>query len=238
MRVQDAVGEGRGWKLFCLLLVWLLRRGAGTHRVPKEELFRRFDLFTQGSWTDLMHQAQPSLNQRRVAPLVNDDHRRAEAACRKVQLGEVSCARQCVTGAILAPGTDTTLTEMQSKRPQEVLRRIPRDVLDFVPESPLEVDRKIFVKSLKSAPRGASSGPGGCTYEHLRVVLDGVDTLDLLFEAVTSLVRAAVPEEITASLMGARLTALAEAPWGCEGHCNWKFFAMIGGEDSGKAICF
>ena len=48
--------------------------------------------------------------------------------------------------------------------------------------------------------------------------------------------RAAVPEEITTALMGARLTAL-EKPDGCEGHRNWKFFATIGGEDSGKAIC-
>ena len=58
-----------------------------------------------------MHQAQPLLNQRRVAPLVNDDHRRAEVAYRKVQLREVSRARQRLRS-----------TEMQSKRPRKVLR--------------------------------------------------------------------------------------------------------------------
>ena len=75
---------------------------------------------------------------------------------------------------------------MESRRPQEVQRRIPREILDFVPESPTVVDRMIFLKSLQSAPRGASSRPGGCTYVHLRVLLDDSDTFDLLFEAVTS----------------------------------------------------
>ena len=42
-RLHDNVGEGRGWKLFCLLPVWLLRRCPGSHKVPKEELW--FDLF-------------------------------------------------------------------------------------------------------------------------------------------------------------------------------------------------
>ena len=46
VRVQDLVREARGWKLFCLLPVWLLQRSAGTHRVPKEELVGRFDLFS------------------------------------------------------------------------------------------------------------------------------------------------------------------------------------------------
>ena len=81
-------------------------------------------------------------------------------------------------------------------------------MLDFVPDSPPEVDRKIFLKSLKSTPQGASPG---CTYEHLRVVLDDPDTWDLLFEAVTSLAQTSVPEEIAVALMGARLTALAKS---------------------------
>ena len=219
VRVQDPVREARGWKLFCLLPVWLLRRSAGTHRVSKEELLGRFDLFSREFWADLMHEAQSLSNQRRVShPVtVNADDQRAEAACRKVQLGEVSRARQCLTGAALAPGTDATFTEMQSKRPQEVLRRILGAVLDFVPESPPEVDRKIFLKNLKSAPREASPGPGGCTYEHLRVVLDDPDTLDLLSEGVTSLAQASVPEEITVALLGARLTALAKSDGGVRG---------------------
>ena len=43
-RIHGNVGEGRCWKLFCLLPMWLLRRCPGSHRVAKEELFMRFDL--------------------------------------------------------------------------------------------------------------------------------------------------------------------------------------------------
>ena len=36
----------------------------------------------------------------------------------------------------------------------------------------------------------ASPGPGGCTHEHLKTLLDDTDTTELLFEAITSLARA------------------------------------------------
>ena len=196
VRVQDAVGEVRGWKLFCLLPLWLLRRSGNSQRVPKEELFRRFDLFHEGAWGDLMQEARPSLNERQHRSHADSEEKRAEAACRKVKLGEVSRARQCLTGACLAPGTDATHTEMQSKRPQATQRIIPREALEFVPDRP----RKMFMKSLKSAPRGASPGPGGCTYEHLRTLLDDPDTFNLLLEALTSLAQASLPPEIATAL--------------------------------------
>ena len=49
---------------------------------------------------------------------------------------------------------------------------------------------------LKTAPGGSSPGPGGCTYEHLKVLMDDQDTLELLFEAATSLAQAAVPVSV------------------------------------------
>ena len=79
---------------------------------------------------------------------------------------------------------------MQNRRPQEVVRNIPQDILEFEPDVPVEVDRKAFLKRLKSAPKGSSPGPGGSTYEHLRILVDDVDTMELLFEAVTSLAQA------------------------------------------------
>ena len=75
----------------------------------------------------------------------------------------------------------------------------------------MTVDRKIFLKCL------ASPGPGGCTYEHLKTLLDDTDTMELLFEAVTSLARAKVLAEIVEVLMGARLTALTKPDGGVRG---------------------
>ena len=139
------------------------------------------------------------------------------AACRKVQLGEVSRARQCLTGAALAPGNADTLRELQSKRPREVLRPLPQRVREFHPESPLELDRDKFLQSLKTAPRGSSPGPGGFSYEHLKIMMDEEDTLELLYEAATSLAQAKVPSSIASALMSARLTALVKKDGGVRG---------------------
>ena len=107
-------------------------------------------------------------------------------------MGEVTRARQCLTGDALAPGNDATLQELQSRRPQEVQRDIPREVLESHPDVPVQLDRKIFMNSLKSAPRGSAPGPGGWTYEHMRVLLDDADTFNLFFEAASSFAQASL----------------------------------------------
>ena len=81
----------------------------------------------------------------------------------------------------------------------------------------MKLDRPKFFVSLKSAPRGSSPGPGGCTYEHLRILLDDVVTTELLFEACTSLAQATLPGESSAALMSARLTAPAKPDGGVRG---------------------
>ena len=73
------------------------------------------------------------------------------------------------------------------------------------------------MKSLKSSPRGSSPGPGGCTYEHLKVLMDDVDTFGLLYEAVTSLAQARVPASISKALTMARLTAVTKKDGGVRG---------------------
>ena len=79
------------------------------------------------------------------------------------------------------------------------------------------LDRDAFLRSLKTAPRGSSPGPGGCTYEHLKVLMDDQDTLELLFEAATSLAQAKVPASVAVALTTARLTALSKRDGGVRG---------------------
>ena len=216
---HDTLMETRGWKLFILLPFMLLRRPHGHAKVGKDELCRRFDKFAAGQWADLLLEGHQSSAQGVEATHIGADsiERRAAAACQKIKLGEISRARQCLTGASLAPGTEATFQLLQARRPQVVVRELPEAVRAFEPESPVTVDRKIFLKCLKSAPRGASPGPGGCTYEHLKTLLDDTDTMELLFEAITSLARANVPVEIAEVLMGARLTALTKPDGGVRG---------------------
>ena len=141
-------------------------------------------VFADGEWHTLLREALIAVDAPNIKPPSGADsgEQRGWAVCRKVQSREVTRARQCLTGAALTPGTDETLHEMQSRRPQQVQRPIPRNVLECQPDVPLQLDRNISIKSLKSAPKGASPGPGGCTCEHLLVLLDEVGILDLLLE--------------------------------------------------------
>ena len=157
--------------MFILQPFMLLRRPRGHAKVGKDELCRRFDKFAAGQWADLLLEGHQSSAQGVEATHIGANSIRAAAACQKIKLGEISRARQCLTGASLAPGTEATFQLLQARRPQVVVRESPEAVRAFEPESPVTVDRKIFLKCLKSPTRGASPGLGGCTYEHHGIVV-------------------------------------------------------------------
>ena len=103
------------------------------------------------------------------------------------------------------------------------------------PESPLELDRDKFLQSLKTAPRGSSPGPGGFSYERLKIMMDEEDTLELLYEAATSLEQAKVHriyiDECTAD------SAFKER-WRSPRCCNWMLVATSCRESSGQTVQF
>ena len=131
-------------------------------------------------------------------------------ACQKVRIGEVSRIRQFLTGTSVAPGTDDIFRELPDRRPQVQRRELPREVLEHVPERSVVLDRKTFFDSLPSAPGGSSAGPGGCTYEHLKLMLDETDSQELLLATCNLLAQGKVPAVIGTALTGARLTALTK----------------------------
>ena len=96
----------------------------------------------------------------------------------RVERGQVSRARQELTGATLAPETDETLRELQGRRPQERIREIPVEVLNFVQGQALVLDATLFSKCLASAPSGSVPGSGG-TNEMLKVCLDDAEVSQL-----------------------------------------------------------
>ena len=131
------------------------------------------------------------------------------------QLGEVSRARQCLTGASVAQGNEESFRAMQDRRPQEVVKEIPADVLNF---QPVVLDRSIFLKSPQTARRGSSSpGPGGYTYEHFKALMDDTAGFALFFEAASSFAQAKFPTVIAIPLLSARLTALVKEDGGVRG---------------------
>ena len=218
VNADDELMEERSWKMFCLLPFLLLHRPENKSTITKEVLYRRFDLFGVGAWDTFVDEAVASIPQARpTARRSFDMEDRGKAACQKVKFGEITRARQCLTGAVFVPGNGDTFDELQRKRPQEIQRELPEHVRGFVPESLLALDRDAFMKSLKTSPRGSSPGPGGCTYEHLKVLLDETDIFELLFDAVTSLAQARVPASISKALTSARLTAVTKKDGGVRG---------------------
>ena len=77
--------------------------------------------------------------------------------------------------------------------------------------------RRGLTPSLKSSLRGSSPGPGGCTFEHLKALLEDSNAFDLLIEELNSLAQAAVPQVIADVLMSAKLTAIAKKDGGVRG---------------------
>ena len=227
--------ELRAWRLFGLLPVLLLHKPPGQGRVARSALAKRFDDFAKGDWTPLLDAARASgaantsrppgraAAARTETAEPGDPPRRAgptprgHAACKSVLLGEVSRGRQYLTGATLAPGNLATLEALQSKRPDAPRQPLPDEVLHYQPPVPLQLDREAFLACLRSSPRGSAAGPGGCTFEHLRVLMDDTEGLEELLNAAESLARADVPEEVAESFMTARLTALLKNSGGVRG---------------------
>ena len=86
----------------------------------------------------------------------------------------------------------------------------------------MQLDRKIFATCLRGSPSGSSPGPGGCTNEVLRVVLDDPEALFFLTAAAEDFDRADVPQCIFDAFMLATMTALQKREGGVR-HRNWNF---------------
>ena len=150
----------------------LLNKPKGGGSVGRDELGFRVDKFSRGEWGTLLKEATDKKSGPRRGETSQDvateQQRRGKAAQSRVEQGQVSRARQELTGATLAPKTGDTLRELQERRPRERVREIPAEILNYVAEQPLVLDGTLFSKCLASAPTGSAPGPGGCTNEMLR----------------------------------------------------------------------
>ena len=102
----------------------LLNKPKGWGSVGRDELALRVDRFLRGEWLTLLEDARanmPKLRSGENSLDVTADKQRRGAAQSRVERGQVSRARQELTGATLAPKTDETLRELQGRRPQEMI---------------------------------------------------------------------------------------------------------------------
>ena len=161
-------------------------------------------------WLDLLNAASANEAQGRTGgatpPLSME--RRGQLAEQSVRLGEVSRGRQNLVGAELAPFTEATRQQLQSKRPREQQRPLPEMVRNFQPERALQLDRQTFIDALRSAPRGSAPGPGGTTYDHLKVLLDDEALLNGLGDAAQDIAQACLPKPICDALVLSSMVGL------------------------------
>ena len=115
--------EGGNCSCFFLPRMFLSRKPRGG--LSCENLTRRFSLFSQGRWTELIRASErdaeeaATARRRRRRRGVDDLERRAARAQMMVQLGELSAGRQALEAAEIAPGTLPTLQALS--RPDTLL---------------------------------------------------------------------------------------------------------------------
>lgn len=119
----------RAWKLWLPLPRMLLHRPQGTRTIPKPEWRERIAAFQQGNWPELLaaaHACAPQDTHADGRTATTNNERRLERARHLVHQGELSAARQALTAVGLAPGTETTLAQLQDpqRRPQQPYQAI------------------------------------------------------------------------------------------------------------------
>ena len=119
----------------------------------------------------------------------------------------------------MALGTQRTLEQLRDpvRRPTTPCAPLPEALQSHQPELAFELDKDLFVKSLKCARSGAAAGPSGVMTEHLRPILENVSDVGLLFQVAQFFATASIPQEILEALRVGRLTALQKPNGGVRG---------------------
>ena len=119
---DDVTKETRPWTLFCSLPYRLHCRLQSNGCVGTADLSRRFDQIRERTMGNVARGSRTGRS--RISSVLHAMtlEQKAKAAEQCVREGEVSRARQCLTGAALAPGNDATFQETQPRRPQALGR--------------------------------------------------------------------------------------------------------------------
>ena len=81
--------------------------------------------------------------------------------------------------------------------------------------------------ALREAKRGGAAGLSGMRAEHLKMLLQHTEAMELLADAATLLARAHVPPEIQTALAMVRLTALRKPDGGVRGIATGDAFRRL-----------
>ena len=228
----EGVDAARAWKLFLLAPRMLLTRTDQHGSQGRAELLGRASAFQRGDWLQLLQAARRACRPAQDAPPTDPAaiaERKRHQACFKVKQGELSRARQVLTTCDLAPGTEATWAALTDpvRRPREPRTTIAQDVLHHQPDQPPHLTTRAVAAALRSARRGCAPGLSGMRAEHLKLLLQDSEALELLAEACTLLAQARVPTEVCKALAMARLTALRKPDGGVRGIATGDTFRRL-----------
>ena len=136
--------------------------GFPLHSISREKLRRRFEMFSEGRWEELIRDSEGASNQASVAMhgkrrrQMDEDERRVRRAHTWVQLGEVSAGRAALEAAELAPGSEETRRELTDprRRPSRAREPVAQHKVNCVPDTLLVLDEDVFAKNVRSARKG------------------------------------------------------------------------------------
>ena len=228
----DFSATSRAWKLFLLSPRMLLARPAHQGADGRAELLERAAAFDRGDWLQLLAAARAS-HRRDLGGAAVDaealEESKRNRACAKVRMGELTRARQVLTEAELAPGDETTYRALTDprRRPPEPRTAVPVATLQHTPAQPVRLTAKAVASALRDTRRGGAAGLSGMRAEHLKVLLQDLDAVDLLTEAATRLARAQIPTEVADGLARTRLTALRKPDGGVRGIATGDAFRRL-----------
>ena len=228
----DFSATSRAWKLFLLSPRMLLARPAHQGADGRAELLERAAAFDRGDWLQLLAAARAS-HRRDLGGAAVDaealEESKRNRACAKVRMGELTRACQVLTAAELAPGNETTYRALTDprRRPPEPRTAVPVATLQHTPAQPVRLTAKAVASALRDTRRGGAAGLSGMRAEHLKVLLQDLDAVDLLTEAATRLARAQIPTEVADGLARTRLTALRKPDGGVCGIATGDAFRRL-----------
>ena len=203
----------RAWKLFALLSRMLLHRLPRGGEAGNRELRKRIRLFDEGAWDVLLEAARRRASNAR-RPAFADPQQELDQillkASKLIEQGELSHAARLLSSNGIAPGNLETLRQLTDPllRPPAPLHPIPPDIANYRPSETVELDKRLFVRNLRTARRGLSPGLGGFRNEHLKHALQDQACLDRLHAVAQKFAEADVPSVIVRAMRMCKLTAI------------------------------
>ena len=190
--------------------------------VGRDELAARGELFVRGRWRELLASTRNSIptgTQKTSLPGArrNEEAWQPRSACRRARSHEPG--RNWSVRHWL-PKKEETLRELRERRPQVASREILREVLDFTPPAPLELNFMLFSNCLRSAPAG-----------HQKVCLDDQETLQLLYCAADEFARGDVLRGVGHCFNAGDFDGLAEEGRWREMHRHRHHVSLVGCQD-------